>query len=362
MFNLFKSLWSRNPHTPSAGTAKSDTIAPPAEVTVTGAASFPISSHLSHEHGFPFLDWVVVQRWIDTINPDSQASAWASCERAWLEHLSAALGHTYGLREEGSTILLSTLEPNVAHATLNFLGKTLQRIIRLLDGIAQSPEWGKDILVVFDDDDSYYKYVSHYYPEAGEFAGSSGMYINVGCGHFVTVKADLRAVEPVIAHELTHSCVSHLPLPAWLNEGLAVNTEYRLCPPGPAIFTPQQMHEKHLQFWGDVEIQEFWSGKSFLRNDDGNMLSYDLARIMVSQMSEDWSSFRSFVLAANFVDAGTTAASFHLGIDLGAVVCALLEREPGSAWAPDPSTWHEAPERGAFRGINSHNAKLLIFS
>ena len=117
------------------------------------------------------------------------------------------------------------------------------------------------------------------------------------------------------------------------------------------------MHEKHLRFWGGTEIQEFWSGKSFLRNDDGNMLSYDLARILVSQMSEDWASFRAFVLAANFLDAGAAAASSHLGIDLGTIACALLERESGLAWTPDPSTWREAPERGGFRAIRTHNAR-----
>ena len=29
-------------------------------------------------------------------------------------------------------------------------------------------------------------------------------------------------------HEMTHGSVAHLPLPLWLNEGLAVNTERRL--------------------------------------------------------------------------------------------------------------------------------------
>jgi hypothetical protein len=99
---------------------------------------------------------------------------------------------------------------------------------------------------------------------------------------------------------------------------------------------------------GDAEIQEFWSGKSFLRNDDGNMLSYDLARIMVAQLSKDWTSFRSFVLASNLADAGAAAASEYLGIDLGTVACALLENESNPAWAPNPAAWQEAPEHGAF--------------
>lgn len=349
MFKFLRSLVSTPGREADPEPAARQVPTPATEVTVAGFPGFPLATYLSHHNGFPFLDWAAAQAWVDSLRDHAvQPSAWSRCEMAWLEHLQASLGPAYQLRQEGDAVLLSTLEPHVARAMLGYMGKTLQRIVRVLDGVAQAPQWGKDLLIVFDDEDTYYRYVSHYYPEAGEFAGSSGMYINAGCGHFVTAKADMRLIEPIIAHELTHSCVSHLPIPAWLNEGLAVNTEHRLSPPGPALLTPQQMHDKHLGFWGAAEIQEFWSGKSFLRNDDGNMLSYDLARIVVAQLGSDWEQFRSFVLAADLADAGAAAAEDHLGLELGAVVCALLEREPDPAWMPDPGSWHAAPEPGAF--------------
>jgi hypothetical protein len=131
------------------------------------------------------------------------------------------------------------------------MGRTLGKITKVLDGIAQVPPWGKDILIVFDDADSYYNYVSYYYPdEEREFAYSGGMHINTGCSHYVTIKRELQSVEPVIAHEMTHGCLSHLPLPLWLNEGLAVNTEIRLVGNFSVSLTPQQMRKKHLSFWG----------------------------------------------------------------------------------------------------------------
>ncbi|QTN29427.1 hypothetical protein HZ993_06290 [Rhodoferax sp. AJA081-3] len=349
MLEFFRSLVSTPKRAADPQAVARHVPVPTTEVTASGSPGFPLSTHLSHHNGFPYLDWAAAQTWVDGLgDPTLQADAWARCELAWLEHLQASLGPAYQLRQEGGAVLLSTLEPHVARAMLDYMGKTLQRIVRLLDGVAQAPAWGKDLLIVFDDEETYYRYVSHYYPEAGEFAGSSGMYINAGCGHFVTAKADMRLIEPIIAHELTHSCVSHLPIPAWLNEGLAVNTEHRLSPPGPGLLTPQQMHDKHQGFWGAAEIQEFWSGKSFLRNDDGNMLSYDLARIVVAQLGADWERFRSFVLAADLGDAGAAAAEEHLGMALGAVVCALLEREADPAWMPNPGKWHAAPEHGAF--------------
>jgi hypothetical protein len=138
------------------------------------------------------------------------------------------------------------------------------------------------------------------------------MHIDWGCGHYATVKDDLRAIEPTIVHEMTHGCLAHLPIPAWLNEGIAVNTERRFAAVQPGLYTPEQMHAKHQAFWGDAEIQEFWSGKSFLRPDEGNMLSYDLP------------------------------------LGLGAAVCAVLERPAELAWEPTPGSWEGEPEKGAF--------------
>ena len=347
MLKLLKSLF---PASKAAVEEEADTtVAPPSQISAPGTEPFDLAASLADADGFPVADWEAVHHWIERIPAESaRAQAWSACERAWLEHLRAALGQEYRVRAQGSAILLSTLPAHVADATLVFVNKTVQRIVHVLHGVAAAPAWGNDILIVFDDDESYYRYVAHYYPKTGEFAASSGMYINAGCGHFVTVKADLHAVEPVIAHELTHACLSHLPIPAWLNEGLAVNTEFRLCPPPQAPVNPQQLHDRHLKFWGAVEIQEFWSGKSFLRNDDGNALSYDLARILVSQFATDWDQFRQFALAADLADGAAASAKQHLGIDLGAAVCAVLERRPDPLWSPRPEHWHGEPERGAF--------------
>jgi hypothetical protein len=219
------------------------------------------------------------------------------------------------------------------------MGRTLGKITKVLDGIAQVPPWGKDILIVFDDADSYYNYVSYYYPdEEREFAYSGGMHINTGCSHYVTIKRELQSVEPVIAHEMTHGCLSHLPLPLWLNEGLAVNTEIRLVGNFSVSLTPQQMRKKHFSFWGSNEIQEFWSGKSFERPDDGNLLSYDLARIMVEQMAKDWERFKEFVLHADWRDSGAEAAEQYLDVDLGKLVCLLLEKPDDFDWSPEPQS------------------------
>jgi hypothetical protein len=327
--------------------------APPAEVAVDGAAPFHLARHITRHEGYPIVDWGAAQSWVGGLaSIELQGRAWSAIERGWLLHFRERLGSHFRLGESRHAALLSSIETNVARATLDYMERTLQRVVKTLDGIAEVAPWGKDVLIVFDDDQSYYRYVSYYYPDAGEFAFSGGMHINAGCSHYVTVKNDLHVIEPVIAHEMTHGCVAHLPLPAWLNEGLAVNIEQRLVGARPT-HTPQQLRNKHLAFWREREMQEFWSGKSFLRTDDGNLLSYDLARLIVEQMAKNWDPFKRFVLAADGVDAGAAAARDHLGVDLGAFVCVLLERESSSAWVPNPSVWDGAPERGQFTRLSA---------
>lgn len=320
---------------------------PPADVMIEGVAPLPLHAHLELRDRYPIVDWTAVQSWVSPLDSELQGRAWSAAERAWLLHMRKALGEGFSLRESEHAVLLSSLASNVAAATLGYMERTRQGIIKTLDGVARPAPWGKDILIVFDDSESYYRYVAHYYPDAGEFAFSGGMHIDAGCSHYATVKSDLRVIEPIIAHEMTHGCLGHLPLPAWLNEGLAVNIERRIAPT-PSTHTAQQLHGKHLAFWGECEIQEFWSGKSFLRPDDGNLLSYALAQLLVEQLSRDGVAFKQFVLAADGADAGAAAAKEHLGVELGEFVCALLEKVPSPAWAPDSSKWDGAPERGRF--------------
>jgi len=306
---------------------------------------FPIAEYTKPHHGYPIADWEKVRAWVNGLEPEARrAQAWTACERAWLLHFRDALGAGFRLDESDTAAIASSLEPNVARATLEFMARTVRRIGAVLQGIVQLAPWGKDILVVFDDEESYYRYVSYYYPETGEFAFSGGMHIDAGCSHFVTVKKDLRLLEATIVHEMTHACLEHLPLPAWLNEGLAVNTEQRLAGAPPlALGAPDRLHDKLRRFWSVARIQDFWSGIAF-HLAESQTFSYDLARILVEQLAKDWPPFAQFVLRADRADAGAAAALECLGLDLGTLVTTLLERETPKSWSPDPAKWEKPGE------------------
>lgn len=313
-----------------------------------GGATFDLALHADVREGLPHPDWRAFRIWIAERPEPLRARAWADGERAWLEWLGAALGGTYRVYASGDSLLLTSQPPKLAATTLSYVDLAQRRVRRLLEELAR-PTGDRERVIVFADQDAYYRYVGWYYPDEGEFAMSAGMHLDAGCGHFVTHNADLHAMEPVIVHETTHSCVRHLPLPAWLNEGMAVNAEQRLTGMGGSDgWKLQELQQRHRRWWTPALIQEFWSGRSYLRTDDGNELSYDLGRVLVDGLSHDWDGFKRFAAAAHAGDAGAAAARTHLHVDLGEFVRGFLDGDPAAAWGPDPSRWVQAPERGGF--------------
>ena len=309
----------------------------PAELNWPGAAPFALHDHMAAPHGLPLLDWTALGLWASGLeDPARVAAAVALGRRAWLLHMREVLGPDFHLHETDDAWVLSSLEYGTARATARYIATTRQRIRRVHGRLAHFPEREKSILLVLDEEDLYYDYVAGYYPEGGEFAFSSGMFINAGCGHFVVQRGELAAIEPVIAHEMSHAAVAHLRLPTWLDEGLAVNTEHRLTGTPRSGEDPRHLRRQHRGFWGSEEVRQFWSGEAFFRPDEGNRLAYDLARLMVQQMAADWPRFEDFALAARRDDAGAAAAKEHLGVDLGSYVCTLLEREHSPDWSPNP--------------------------
>jgi hypothetical protein len=114
---------------------------------------------------------------------------------------------------------------------------------------------------------------------------------------------------------------------------------------GQGLRVDRELLVKHKRFWGESEIQEFWSGKSFRRADEGNHLSYSLASLAVQSLGHNFSRFRDFVLQAHYRDSGEAAAQHVFGGSLGD----LIEQFFGTGnWTPAPETWgKKTPGRSA---------------
>jgi hypothetical protein len=354
MKKLLRSIFTSPTVTDTANESLPTLAAPPAtRIHATGTADLDFARALSHENGFPRVDWRAVFAWLDAIENDAEHyAALLACQRAWLGHLRVTLGPRYQMRERGGAILLSSFSERLAGVALDYLVRTRRRIVEVLQGVAADDQEAPAILIVLGDKESYYQYVSHYYAEAGEFALSGGMFLHDGCKHFVMVHDDLTVIEPIIAHELTHACLAHLPLPLWLNEGLAVNTEYRLTRVAPSEWTPEETYAMHQQFWTTETIQEFWSGKAFSRPDEGARLAYDLAQVLTSQLANDWPRMREFALQANWQDAGRGAARATFSGDLGDYAKAILQSATNENWSPDPAQWSEVVTETALQIVS----------
>jgi hypothetical protein len=307
---------------------------PPTALVLPGGRELPLQQAFMPVNGFPLLDWQEVNTALAGLEDAERPAARIACQRLWLEHMRHTLGSHFQLCETERAFVLSSLEEGPQHASAAYVASTRKKVTHLLSGLAAFPAEDKSILLVLDDEEQYYHYVSVYYPSEGEFAFSGGMFINAGCPHFVVRRADLTQIEPVIAHELTHSALAHLNLPPWLDEGIAVNTERRIAGTLPSLHTPREIDAMQRRFWGQAEIQQFWSGESFQRTDDGNLLSYELARVLVEHMARDWTRFAEFVRHARRDDAGAASARQHLGIDLGAAAAALMGKPGVTGWAP----------------------------
>lgn len=237
----------------------------------------------------------------------------------WLNQLNAQLDQNYSLNQSENFILLSTKNEKQLKLTFSFLESAYQRIINILDGIVKPRQGNKLAVILFEDLDQYYQYISYYYPKDGEYQMSSGCFLSEGLGHFALPDSDISNLESVIAHELTHALVSHLEIPLWVNEGLAVNTEITVTGYSPYLLNSER-HKKHTNYWNDKTIQEFWFGRSFSKPGEASELSYQLAQLLVRSLSEDFESFCRFVNFSKYQDAGEAAAIEFFGGSLGELI------------------------------------------
>ncbi len=322
---------------------------PPTTLHMPGGAPFDVAAHLFDGAGIPILDFDALEKWASTApTPEETRNAIDLGRRAWLLYFRESLGASFTLTEIPGVWVLSPYPSRVAQAAARYIGNTAARIARLLPGLARFPAGERSILVVLDSQEDYYRYVANYYPDEGEFAFSGGMFINAGCPHFVAVVAELAQLEPVITHEMTHYSLAHLDLPLWLDEGIAVNSEDQLSSTHRHPQAALELVAKHQVFWTASTIQEFWAGKSFHRTDEGNELSYDLARRIVDLIGREWDNFVRFASAAQRADGGAGAAHTELGMDLGELAAAALNMRADPRWSPEPGGW-EGVSRKATR-------------
>lgn len=296
-----------------------------------------INKYFDETDSFPRPNWDNIYKYVDThLKHEDQNKLWCDIANNWMQKVKSNLPNGYQIHESDNYILVTSESDRYVSLLQGFLESTLKKILSTLNGIASDEGYGKYVVIVFNDSDEYYSYMSYFYPEDGVFGLSSGVYLNNGYGHFVFPHQDVTYAESVTAHEMTHSLLSHLPIPLWLNEGMAVTIEDMITGSAP-LRMDNEIFARHKAFWGEKEIQEFWSGDSFHRPDEGQELSYHLAQFAVKSLSHDYAEFTQFANKANYDDGGESAAIEIFGGGLGGLITQFFG---DGDWAPNPKEWN----------------------
>jgi len=222
------------------------------------------------------------------------------------------------------------LDRAAANRILALAERILEHISLALKDAVWKSGYGKHVILLFTEVDDYYQYVSYFYRD-GIHPTSGGCLIHKGYVHIAMPYFEGQAVRRTLTHELTHNSLVHLPLPLWLNEGVALVLD-RTAADWKNPILDHDLRDNHLAFWNSENIQRFWSGVSFGEPGDSHKLSYSLAEILVTLLLGLSRDFVAFVKQAHRNDAGQTAALDVLQADLGQTVATFLG--PGD-WRPN---------------------------
>lgn len=253
---------------------------------------------------------------------------WTAQGREWVHLLKAALGPGY-VGYESPNFWLISREPAATCGRLVRWAETIEAQIKKMLRLDSSEAlFGKCPILVVHDLETYYEYFASYLPD-GSYAGSGGVYLNRGYGHFVFCYLDMSQAEAVLAHELTHACVAHLRLPAWLNEGVAQLCEITLTKRDQTRY--EEIKDSIGTHWNADTIQELWDGSGFLKNADSQLHCYHLAKVLTSRLWRQKRGFHDFLHEADAADAGEAALKKHWALSLADLVADYLGE---GDWSP----------------------------
>jgi len=309
----------------------------PAKEEIEGAVTKPVpvtdltelDMGFEMVEGFSRPDWKTIYDFIKTYVPSDDLSAmWNYIAVKWLEELSADLGGNSHVRESHNFYCLSDLDAKTTRTLVTYAEFVVETIRGCLGKAAWSGYNGKHVLLLFSDPDDYYSYISYFYHE-GTHILSGGVFIRRGYAHIALPFFDTLSAQHTLAHELTHNLLCHLPIPVWLNEGLAVVVEHLVTRRG--FMLDGDLIERHRNHWNETNIQLFWAGITYGMPGDDSQLSYSLGEILVNLLSEKGADFIGFVKAADWRDAGQDAAVNYFGQGLEEFLGGFLG--PGN-WRP----------------------------
>lgn len=276
---------------------------------------------------FPLPDWDAITGIVEADEAGSNLdTAWAEVALRWMGHVATALGPAYLIHQSKNFFVVSQAGPARMREILRFLEDCHDGILRSLPFIERGKLFGKCPVIVFAKVDDFYEYLAGFLDEEeGDFGAVGGVYLNRGYGHFAMPSERLESYQATMCHELCHAFLSPFALPLWLDEAITGEIEHRIVGGNPYVLDRETVRE-HREYWDDERLDGFWSGDSFWFADDGQRLSYHLARYLFHSLTNHSTpeTMSRFIGSASQDDAGHSAALEIFGVDLEEVLSGLL--------------------------------------
>jgi hypothetical protein len=290
------------------------------------------------DQGLLHPQWMIISQAIEARVPEAhRVEAWKDAALQWVCLLRAELGGGYWIQQGKNAILLSSLAPEKVKRLLKLSSSAYKEITYNLAHLAWEGWPGPQVILIFSEPDDFQSYLAAFFRE-GQVPPLQGVQLHKGYPHVALIWTTEQDAMGTLVHELSHNCLTHLPLPLWLNEGIAVTLQrgilwsrqhtLRSLFTGPPEW--RNLVGQHRQHWNEQAIQEFWAGTSFY-HDSLVAVSYSLAEALVQRLSTRRALFLAFVHHARCEDAGQLAAIEWLGVRLEETVATLLG--PGK-WCP----------------------------
>lgn len=262
---------------------------------------------------FAFPLWAQVHDWMKASFPETgYYRAYTELAVDWVERIVARfpVAMTVG---ESENFVVGIPAARRLSPYLQQLENYRAQIFQALEG-PDLFQWGsKSVVIVAPDNDTFLLYLSDYHGP-GKFMMPGGVCLRHGYIHFVLPDHELTLALPVLAHELCHVCVTGIPWPEWVEEGVVQTVEHKVSQRNPYVLD-HDIIRRHQRYWTPEKLEKFWTGESFHSPDEGSQLSYHLARFLVEAAAQHGRGpFLQFLRTAKLEDSGFAALREAIGV------------------------------------------------
>jgi len=280
--------------------------------------------------GFGFVDWdriaAIIEREAEARDIDIE-EYWKHASHCWILKIASEQEETATVFETANLLVMTSFSSESQNRLGRNLEKALLSVLSYLGSASEFERLGKMGVLVFSDPISYSNYIARFYPEGSVAPMSGGLCITEGYVHVALFEDEWGDLISAFVHEATHAYVSHLSLPLWMEEAIAMRME-GLVAGRPEYQLDRELYHRHRTHWNRETLTQFKSGESWSIVGDSFELSYQLAEILWKKIETNLEAkpleIQDLIKRASWEDGGEKALQEIFGIGLDDLIRSFL--------------------------------------